>query len=47
LAVATALGDLAQVGDCAWMKLRLANTATVTFSSEVAAQNDAARCWKQ
>jgi type IV pilus assembly protein PilE len=47
VAVATALGDQAQDGDCALMQLRLANTATVTLSSGAAAQNDAARCWRQ
>lgn len=47
VAVASALGDQAQDGDCALMQLRLTNTATVTLSSGAAAQNDAARCWKQ
>ncbi len=47
MAVATALGDQAQDGDCAWMQLRLTHTATVTLSSGMAAQDDSARCWKQ
>ena len=47
VAVATAVGDQANDKDCALMQLRLSDTATVTLSSGVAAQDDAARCWKQ
>ena len=47
VAVATAIGDQAKDGECALMQLRLSQTATVTLSSGVAAQDDAGRCWKQ
>ena len=47
VAVATAMGDQANDTDCALMQLRLSNTATITLSSGVAAQDDATRCWKQ
>jgi len=47
VALATAQGDQAKDGDCALMQLRLTHTATVTLSSGVAAQDDAARCWRQ
>lgn len=46
-ALATAIGDQAKDGDCAFMQLRISQTATVTLSSGATAQNDAARCWKQ
>jgi hypothetical protein len=44
---ATALADQAKDGDCAFMQLRISQSATVTMSSGAAALNDAARCWKQ
>ena len=44
---ATALADQAKDGDCAFMQLRISQSATVTLSSGAAALNDAARCWKQ
>ena len=47
VAMATAPGAPAKDGDCTLMQLRLTNTATVTLSSGVAAQDDAARCWRQ
>jgi len=47
VATATARGDQANDGDCALMQLRLANTATITLTSGIAGQDDAARCWKQ
>lgn len=47
VAVATAVGDQAQDGACAQMQLRLSQTASITLTSGVAAQDDSARCWKQ
>ena len=47
VAMATAQGDQAKDGDCALMQLRLTHTATITLSSGAAAQDDAARCWRQ
>jgi type IV pilus assembly protein PilE len=46
-AMATARGDQANDGDCALMQLRLVNTATITLTSGMAGQDDAARCWQQ
>lgn len=47
VAVATAVGDQAQDGACAQMQLHLSQTASITLTSGVAAQDDSARCWKQ
>jgi type IV pilus assembly protein PilE len=47
IAMASALGDQANDTDCQRMQLRLLNTATVSLTSGIAAQNDAPRCWKQ
>jgi type IV pilus assembly protein PilE len=47
VAQATAIGDQAKDGDCAFMQLRISAIATVTLSSSAAAQDDSARCWKQ
>ena len=46
-ALASALGDQASDTDCQRMQLRLLNTATVSLTSGIEAQNDAPRCWKQ
>jgi type IV pilus assembly protein PilE len=47
IAMASAVSDQARDTDCQRMQLRILNTATVSLTSGMAAQNDAPRCWKQ
>ena len=47
IARASALADQVNDTDCRFMQLRLLNTATVSMTSGMAAENDVARCWKQ